>query len=56
VGLSVEQASAAASATPARLLGMADRRGAIAVGLDADLVALDDDLAVRRVMARGHWV
>ncbi len=56
VGLPIEQASAAASATPARLLGIDDRCGAIAPGLDADLVVLDDDLRVQRVMVRGRWV
>jgi N-acetylglucosamine-6-phosphate deacetylase len=56
VGLPIEVASAAASGTPARVLGGADRFGSIAVGLDADLVVLDDDLAVARVMAQGHWV
>jgi N-acetylglucosamine-6-phosphate deacetylase len=55
VGLTIEQASAAASATPARLLGLEDRCGAIVPGLSADLVVLDDDLAVRRVMVRGDW-
>jgi N-acetylglucosamine-6-phosphate deacetylase len=56
VGLSIEQASAAASATPARLLGIDDRRGAIEPGLDGDLVVLDDDLRVQRVMVRGRWI
>jgi N-acetylglucosamine-6-phosphate deacetylase len=56
VGLSVEQASAAASAVPARLLGIEDRQGAIAPGLSADLVVLDADLAVRRVMLAGRWL
>jgi N-acetylglucosamine-6-phosphate deacetylase len=56
VGLPIEVASVAASGEPARVLGLADRCGAIAVGLDADLVLLDDDLNVRRVMAQGEWV
>ncbi|GGJ94694.1 N-acetylglucosamine-6-phosphate deacetylase [Pilimelia anulata] len=56
VGLSVAAASAAASATPAAVLGVADRCGRIAPGLAADLVLLDDDLRVRRVMARGSWL
>ncbi len=38
-GISLEDAVAAASRTPARLLGLADR-GAIAPGMRADLVAL----------------
>ena len=43
-GLAIELAAAAASTNPARVLGIADRCGAIAVGLDADLVGLDDTL------------
>jgi N-acetylglucosamine-6-phosphate deacetylase len=54
-GLSLPRAVSAASTNPARLLGAEDR-GSIAAGLRADLVELDDDLAVRRVMKRGEWV
>jgi N-acetylglucosamine-6-phosphate deacetylase len=53
-GLSVPYAIAAASANPAALLGLTDR-GRIAVDQSADLVELDDDLNVRRVMRRGRW-
>jgi N-acetylglucosamine-6-phosphate deacetylase len=56
VGLPIEVAATAAATTPARLLGIDDRCGAIAPGLDADLVLLDDDLRVRQVMARGRWL
>ncbi|MBT8226956.1 MAG: N-acetylglucosamine-6-phosphate deacetylase [Dactylosporangium sp.] len=56
VGLPVPVAAAAASGNPARLLGIADRCGAIVPGLDADLVLLDDAFELRRVMARGQWV
>jgi N-acetylglucosamine-6-phosphate deacetylase len=54
-GLSIDVASAAASANPARVLGIADRCGAIAVGLDADLVVMDDELVLQRVMTGGIW-
>lgn len=54
-GLPIEVASAAASANPARVLGIGDRCGAIAVGHDADLVVLDDELRLLRVMAGGSW-
>ncbi len=54
-GLPIEAASAAASANPARVLGLDGRVGAIATGLDADLVVLDDDLRPRAVMAGGAW-
>jgi N-acetylglucosamine-6-phosphate deacetylase len=56
VGLPIEAAVAAASTNPARLLGLSDVCGAIAQGLDADLVLLTDELAVQRVMAVGTWL
>jgi N-acetylglucosamine-6-phosphate deacetylase len=37
-------------------LGVDDRLGAIAPGLAADLVHLDDDFVLSRVMSRGAWV
>ena len=55
-GLTVLEASLAASGTPARLLGRADELGAIAPGLAADLVVLSDDLELVRVMRRGRWL
>ena len=45
----------AASTNPARVLGFADR-GAIAVGMRADLVMLDDALAVTGVLRAGEPV
>jgi N-acetylglucosamine-6-phosphate deacetylase len=54
-GLSVEQASAAASANPARVLGLEASIGSIAPGRRADLVVLDDDLELTAVMAGGTW-
>jgi N-acetylglucosamine-6-phosphate deacetylase len=56
VGLPIEAAAAAASTTPARLLGVHDRVGSIAPGLEADLVHLDDECVLTRVMSRGAWV
>jgi N-acetylglucosamine-6-phosphate deacetylase len=52
-GLPIAVASAAASGNPARVLGIDDRCGAIAVGLDADLVVLDDELRVVQVITAG---
>lgn len=45
-----------AATTPARTIGLAHDRGALAVGQRADLVELDDQLRVRRVMRAGQWV
>lgn len=54
-GLGVERASAAASANPARVLGLQTSIGSIAPGRRADLVVLDDDLQLTAVMAGGGW-
>jgi N-acetylglucosamine-6-phosphate deacetylase len=43
------------STTPARALGLRGV-GSLRPGADADLVVLDDDLRVTRVMADGEWV
>jgi len=51
---SLAQATAAASLAPARAMGLADR-GRLAVGQRADVVALDDDLRVMRVLRDGAW-
>lgn len=56
VGLPVEAAATAAATTPARLLGVDDRCGSIAAGLDADLVHLGDGYELVRVMSHGAWV
>lgn len=53
--ITVEQASAAASANPARVLGLEASIGSIAPGRQADLVVLDDDLQVTAVMGAGAW-
>jgi N-acetylglucosamine-6-phosphate deacetylase len=53
VGLPIEAASAAGVGGARAGARPADRCGAIATGLDADLVVLVDDLRVRRVMAQG---
>ncbi len=54
-GCSLADAVAMASATPARLLGLA-RKGRIAVGCDADLVVLDEQLRVAQTWVRGELV
>lgn len=45
-----------ATATPARVIGMADKKGSIEKGYDADIILLDRELRVQAVMARGQFV
>lgn len=54
-GSTIEDAVAAASTNPARLLGLGERTGSLVAGLEADLVVLDADLSVQAVVARGEW-
>ena len=53
-GISLPAAVAAAGRNPLAMLGVTDR-GRIAAGQRADLVELDDELGVRRVMRAGEW-
>jgi N-acetylglucosamine-6-phosphate deacetylase len=55
-GITLPDAVAMASTTPARALGLADQVGALEAGLRADLVVLSADLTVKRVMRSGGWV
>jgi N-acetylglucosamine-6-phosphate deacetylase len=55
-GVAVEDAARMASTTPAELLGIADRKGLLAAGRDADVAILDPDLSLAGVLARGAWI
>jgi len=55
-GLPVTDVAAAASTTPARVLGLGDRTGALCAGLDADLVICDEEFGLRAVMRHGQWL
>jgi N-acetylglucosamine-6-phosphate deacetylase len=54
-GVALPAAVTAATATPARLLGLADV-GELEPGRRADLLVTTPDLEVRAVMRAGHWV
>lgn len=54
VGASVEEAVAMASSNSARLLNI--NKGEITEGRDADLVVLDESLAVQATMVAGQWL
>ena len=55
-GLPVSDVVAAASTTPARVLGLGGRVGALRPGLEADLVICDGDFRLSAVMAGGQWL
>lgn len=55
-GLPLESVLPFATTIPAKILGVADRKGKIDSGYDADLVVLDERLEVERVLVRGHAV
>jgi N-acetylglucosamine-6-phosphate deacetylase len=54
LGVPLVDAVRMATILPARRLGIAGKKGILAVGSDADLVVLTPDLQVAGVMTRGH--
>lgn len=52
----LQAAAHAASLAPARLLGLADRKGSLDNGKDADLVVIDDDFHVLMTIIAGRIV
>ena len=52
-GLSLSEASEICSLTPAKLMGIADKKGSVDIGKDADLLILNDELAVEKVFVGG---
>lgn len=55
-GVPLEDAVRMASETPARLIGLADRKGRLQKGQDADIVILDKNINVRCVFSMGEIV
>ena len=55
-GLTLAEALPMATAVPAQTLGLADRKGSLAPGLDADLVVLDAELHVDLTVVGGEVV
>jgi N-acetylglucosamine-6-phosphate deacetylase len=55
-GVGVPEAVQMMSMTPARLVGMADRKGSLAVGKDADVVVFDEEIHVGLVVVGGKVV
>ena len=54
-GVPEEDVISAATGNPARALGLSDR-GELSAGMRADLLVLDNEFTVRRVMQHGEWV
>lgn len=52
----VVEAIEAATLHPAQVLGIADRKGTLNAGGDADLLFLNDDLEIQRVFVYGEEV
>lgn len=55
-GVSVTDAVKMITATPARILGVSDKKGELAVGKDADIVIFDNNINVAMTMVRGKIV
>jgi len=55
-GLPIEYVLPLATTVPAKIAGVADRKGKIEVDYDADLVVLDERLEVEQVVVRGNEV
>ena len=56
VGISLPEAVRMVTLTPARAIGVADRKGSLEPGKDADIAVFDDDFSAWRVMIGGEWV
>lgn len=55
-GVPVNMAIKMATHNPAKVLGISDKKGCIDIGMDADLVAIDDNLDVKVVIIGGRTV
>ncbi len=55
-GIPLAEAVQMITQTPARILGVTDRKGSLAPGQDADIAIFDDDLSVWRTLIGGEWV
>lgn len=56
VGIPFDDAIRMSSETPARILGVEDRKGTIQKGKDADIVIYDNDINVKLVLQRGQLI
>jgi N-acetylglucosamine-6-phosphate deacetylase len=56
VGIPLPEAIRMLTLTPARVIGLSDRKGSIAPDKDADLAIFDNDFTAWRTMIDGKWV
>ena len=45
-----------ASLTPARVIGVDDRKGSLAAGKDADIAIFNDDFSAWNTLIGGRWI
>lgn len=55
VGIPLSDAVRMASLTPARVIGVDDRKGSLEPGKDADIAIFNDDFSAWRTMIGGRW-
>lgn len=56
VGAPIWDAVKMMSATPARVIGVDDKKGYIKSGYDADIILFDDDINIKKVMVMGKFI
>jgi N-acetylglucosamine-6-phosphate deacetylase len=56
VGIPLVEAVRMATLTPARVIGIQDRKGSLAAGKDADIAIFEPDFTAWRTMIKGRWV
>ena len=55
VGVPLAQAVRMASLTPARVIGVSDRKGSLEAGKDADIALFNEDFSTAGVLINGRW-
>jgi len=55
-GVSLKDSVKMITATPARILGVSDRKGELAVGKDADILIFDDTITIKMTIIQGKIV
>jgi N-acetylglucosamine-6-phosphate deacetylase len=56
VGVPLAEAVRMVTLTPARVIGVADRKGSLEPGKDADIAIFDEDFTAWRTMVGGRWI